>query len=357
MPPPRSPSPRAEPDLFASPALFPRQFDFAQRVALLVRMTRDTYRDSTFLDERTKVADARALTVPIKALAQRVQRDARPNPPVNYLFHTAFCGSTLLSRCLELPGTSFALKEPAPLHQLACIRRDTDAGAPTPVRVDDALFDASLAVATALLARTWSPGEIALIKPSDTCNNLIGPILDASDQSRAVLLYSRIDDFVVAMLKNDKRRAYVAGMLPRARVDLAGALDTDTDALTPAQTAAYVWLAQIRTYLLELRAHPDRAATLDGALIFSRPADVIRAVAAQFRLSLADRTVKKIVEGPVFNADSKDPTRPFDHEAYQRKRAQTKADLEPEIREARAWLDAHAGAIDLPDELPRPALG
>lgn len=357
MPPTRKTPPRAEPDLFASPALFPRQFDFAQRVALLVRMTRDTYRDSTFLDERTKVADPRALTVPIQALGARVARDARPNPPVNYIFHTAFCGSTLLSRCLELPGTSFALKEPAPLHQLACIRRDLDAGLPTPVPIDQPLFDTSLSIATALLARTWSPGEIALIKPSDTCNNLIRPILDASEHSRAILLYSRIDDFVVAMLKNDKRRAYVAGMLPRARVDLIGALDdVRTDDLSPAQTAAYVWLAQIRTYLNELKANPERSATLDGALIFSRPADVVRAVAGQFRLNLADRTIRKIVEGPVFNADSKDPTKPFDHEAYQRQRAATKAALEPEILEARRWLDAHAGAIDLPDQLPRPAI-
>ncbi len=357
MPPrPKKPAP-SEPDILASPALFPRQFDLAQRVALLVRMTRDTYRDSTFLDERTMVSDPRAMTVPIQALAKRLARDARPNPPVNYLFHTAFCGSTLLSRCLELPGTSFALKEPGPLHQLACVRRDLASDAPTPVRVDDALLDDALRIATTLLARTWSPGEIALIKPSDTCNNLIAPILSSSAESRAVLLYSRIDDFVVAMLKNDKRRAYVAGMLPRARVDLAGALDhVETESLTPPQTAAYVWLAQIRAYLQELASHPGRSATLDGALIFSRPSDVIRAVAAQMRLNLADRTINKIVKGPVFNADSKDPTRPFDHEAYQAKRAQTKASLEPEIREARRWLDAHASAIDLPDELPSPAL-
>ena len=87
-------------------------------------------------------------------------------------------------------------------------------------------------------------------------------------------------------------------------------------------------------------ANPERSATLDGALIFSRPADVVRAVAGQFRLNLADRTIRKIVEGPVFNADSKDPTKPFDHEAYQRQRAATKAALEPEILEARRWLDA-----------------
>lgn len=347
----------AQPDLLGTPAQYPKQFDFGKRVTLLVRMTRDTYRDSTFLDERTKIADPRALTVPIEPLALRLDRDARPNPPVNHLFHTAFCGSTLLSRCLELPGTSFALKEPGPLHQLACIRRDQASGADAPVQVSDELFGQSLTIATSLLARTWSPGEIALIKPSDTCNNLIDPILSSSAESRAVLLYSRIDDFVVAMLKNEARRSYVAGMVPRAKVDLAGAIDAvETESLTPAQTAAYVWLGQIRTYLRELRDHPDRSATLDGALIFSRPGEVIRAVASQLRLNLSDRTIKKIVEGPVFNADSKDPTKAFDHEAYQIKRAQTKASLDGEIREARDWLERHAGAIDLPDELPNPAM-
>ncbi len=354
----RPSAPNSVPDLLASPALFPRQLDFRQRIALLVRMTRQTYADSTFLDERTKIADPRAIKIPIDALWQRLARDARPNPPVNYLFHTAFCGSTLLSRCLELPGASFALKEPGALHQLACIRRDQAAATPSPVQVNAETFDRSLSIVTTLLTRTWAPGEIALIKPSDTCNNLIGPILSSSAQSRAVLLYSRIDDFVVAMLKNDARRAYVAGMLPRARIDLFGALDTiETEALSPAQTAAYVWLGLIRTYLQELAANPQRSATLDGALIFNRPAEVINAVASHLRLNLADRTIKKIVEGPAFKSDSKDPTKAFDHEAYQVKRAQTKASLSAEIHQARAWLDAHAGAINLPDELPNPVLG
>ncbi len=354
---PPAPAPKLGADLFRSPALFVRQFDFQRRAALLVPMTRQTYRDSTFLDQRTQAAGEAGVTVPIRTLATLANRHAPPARPVNYLFHTALCGSTLISRCLDLPGKSFALKEPGPLHQIACIHRDRPAGRPIPVRVDDATLDQALGLSVTLLARTWEPGELPLIKPSDTCANLIAPLTATNTNTRAILLYHRIDDFAVAMLKADSRRSYLRGMIPRAAADLrdvTALAAIDPAPLSDAEAAAYVWLSLMHMYLDASRADHQNTRTLDASVFFASPGPTLAAIARHYRLNLAQREIDKIIRGPGFLADSKDPTKPFDREAYDAQRRAHKDGLSGEIAAARAWLDTHAGAIALPDSLPSP---
>lgn len=363
--PPRTPRAAARPnpdrrltaDLLKSPELFPRQLDFARRLFILARMSRQTYADSTFLDERTIASEPGATGAPFEAVRALCARHARPGIPVNLLFHTALCGSTLISRCLELPGKSFALKEPGILHAIACVRRDLASGRRQPIPIDHTLLDRALEVSAVLLSRTWQPGEIALIKPSDTCANLISPLAGANPNARALLLYHRIDDFCVAMLKSDQRREYLRAMLPRAARDLAPTepLDSiDAGSLPDAHAAAYVWLSLMRPYRDATLAHPDRVRTLDAARFFADPPATLASIASFYRLNLADREIDKIISGPAFATDSKDPSKTFDHEAYQARRQAQKAELAEEIASARAWIDRHASHTELADDLPAP---
>ena len=103
-------------DLLSSPELYPTSIDFDRRTVVCVRMTPDTYRDSVFLDNRTKYRGTE-----VRFRLDDVIFAARQVPPkrVHYILNTAYCCSTLLARCFELIPTCFVLKEPRALVQIA----------------------------------------------------------------------------------------------------------------------------------------------------------------------------------------------------------------------------------------------
>lgn len=336
--------------LFDAPTLYLREIDFARREALFLRMSRDGYARSSFLDKRTITVDGNVYGVPLASLLDRF-REARPaSRRINYIFHTAFCGSTLLSRCLDRPGVCLAYKEPFVLHQLCFVRRQDprpDAGTlPTPF----------LDLALALLGRSYSADEIPLVKPADSCINLAREMLAAHPASAGVLLYARLDAFLVSMLKNPRRRRYVRGMVERAHTDLAAAgrlPDFDAEALSDAQAAAFVWVGLMRPYLDVLADERLRVRSLEASVFFDHPTPTLEAAARLFGLALTEDDIRAAVDG-VFTRKAKDPSRTFDKTAYAAQNQRLAQRLTDEIEDGIAWIAAFTHNDPIPDTLPRP---
>lgn len=347
------PTPAATLDaLFDAPSLYLREIDFARREALFLRMSRHGYARSSFLDKRTISVDGNVYGVPLASLVACFH-EARPTPRrINYLFHTAFCGSTLLSRCLDLSGVCLAYKEPFVLHQLCFVRRqDPRPGAaalPTPF----------LDLALALLGRSYNPDEIPLVKPADSCINLAREMLMAHPASAGVLLYARLDAFLVSMLKNHKRRRYVRGMIERARTDLAddGRFHgLATEALSDAQAAAFVWVGLMRRYLDLLADERLRLRSLEASVFFDHPTPTLEAAARFFGLALTEDDIQAAVDG-VFTRKAKDPFQAFDKAAYAAQNERLAQRLADEIEEGTAWAAALTQDDLIPDVLPRALL-
>jgi hypothetical protein len=93
--------------------------------------------------------------------------------PLHFIFHTAFCCSTLLTRALDIPGVSMGIKEPGVLTHFAY---DSALGRQPPGAI------AALSVTLDLLSRPLSPGETQIIKPSTPGNHLMPQMLHASAQ-------------------------------------------------------------------------------------------------------------------------------------------------------------------------------
>ncbi len=336
--------------LFETPTMYLREIDFAGREALFLRMSRDGYVRSSFLDKRTITVDGNVYGVPLADLLDRF-REARPTPRrINYIFHTAFCGSTLLSRCLDRPGACLAYKEPLVLHQLCFLRRrdprPNAAALPTPF----------LDLALALLGRSYHTDEIPLVKPADSCINLACELLTAHPASAGVLLYARLEAFLVSMLKNPKRRRYVRGMIDRARTDLAAAghhPDFDAEALSDAQVAAFVWVGLMRPYQALLAGERLRLRSLDASVFFDQPAPVLEAAARLFDLALDENDIRAAVDG-VFTRKAKDPYQAFDKAAYAAQNERLAQRLVDEIEEGLAWAAAFTHDNPIPDALPKP---
>jgi hypothetical protein len=185
---------------------------------------------SVFLDTRIEVALAAARPVPEDAVS------ASGPAVTGWLLHTSFCCSTLLARALHVPPVQVVLKEPLVLRRLADARH---AGWAT---------SGLLEKTVGLLGRPWSSGGSVIVKPTHAALNIAGDLLDAAPRSRAVILTSSLDDFLVSNLKKSpETRERIPALAERALAAGAFAQRIARSALTPPDllcAAALQWAAQ-----------------------------------------------------------------------------------------------------------------
>jgi hypothetical protein len=290
-------------ELFGRPDLFLHRLDLATGELELWPATRDDYRRSAFLDERMASSSRIGYTLPLAAVLGLGDALPLPQGRLRYVFHGAFCCSTLVARALELPGTSFALKEPAVYLTLAELRRR--GGPPGPS------WSAVLDVVQAFVGRCWEPHERVVVKPSDSCNNLILPLLEREPVARALLLSSSLSEFLLSVLKSPGRRAWTHERLAAAVHDARelGVLGTvEPAALDDAARAAYLWLVQQHVFLHAVRRlGPTRVRTLDCAVLLADPGAAMSRLAGFFELELSQAQLGAAV-AECFTAHAKAPT-------------------------------------------------
>ena len=265
------------------------------------------FRHSSFQDEaRTRGIRSERQPVDIDVAAARPADRRR----LRYILHTSFCCSTLLARCLDLPGKSIAFREPNVLMQLSNYKRLGSPGAGLPLRQ---LLDLSVR----LLAKTANTGEIAIIKPTNAANNLATDILRTDSTAGVLLLYSKLEYFLVSIIKKGEEcRAFVRhlfavvhGDSPRTR-----AIPPDTLlALTDLQVATLLWYLHMDHFQALLREFPAaHIRTLDCDDFLADPARTLARLATFFEIPLDAARVQAVVEGEAFTRHSKSDGRDYD---------------------------------------------
>lgn len=339
--------------LFDSPDLYVLMVDEEKEAALVVRMTRETYSSSTFLDWRTERAGEEAELVPVRSIEQAfAEREIVPRP-LRFIIHPAFAGSTLLCRCLDHAGVCLPYKEPYLLFQIATNRRYRQIGE----KPDDGLV--SLDWTLALLSRSYDPAEEVVIKPGDSCINIARDIIGHNPGSTAVLLGMSLEDFVVSNLKRPDRIEFLRGNVSRTQVDLDAmelGPEDDPERLADGAAAAYVWFGLMAHYLDILDDEGLRARSLDSAAFYGDPHGTLRALADFFELSLTGAHIEDAVAKNVFVRDSKDPSMTYDASVRAAAEARSRSQLAKELDDAREWIEKHAQTFPIPTRLPRPLL-
>ena len=162
---------------------FPVDLHVPERWFGFARIAPEVVARSSFLDTRIEATLGDLDAVPVDRLPPLPSPDA-----VGWLFHTSFCGSTLLARLLH-GGACTVLREPLVLRRLGDARRSAWA------------VDGLLEPAVRLLGRPWVPGGRVIVKPTHAALNVAGDLLDAASASRGVVLTSSLDDFLVSNIK------------------------------------------------------------------------------------------------------------------------------------------------------------
>lgn len=292
------------------PAWVPHSYDPAADTLVFAHLPREIQRQLTFLSPRYMEAIAKSPPTPLSELSNGGRAGS-----MHFIFHTAFCCSTLLTRALDVPGVSMGLKEPAIIASFAshwltsCYR----------VGVPHA-FSASLD----LLSRPLSPGETQVVKPTNAANFIASHLLHArGPQSKAILLYSNLEVFLSAIARRGEEgafmaRNFLAGFQKTIPFGAEGAMSLDASRLTDLQAAAAAWLMNM-AYFAELmqRFGSNRVRALNADSLVADPARSLQAVATFLELQHPPEGWQAIAAGDVFKEHAKRPSLRFDAQSYQ----------------------------------------
>lgn len=302
--------------LWSSPDLYPIGFDLTRRQISFVQMSRDEYRNYSFLDFRS-FRSKETHTVKLDDLLLFDARKASNNGPLCYIFHGAFCCSTLLARYLELIPRCFVVKEPGLLTQIAahvpgnfCVNinwRNRE--------MED--WNQLFPLCLRLLARTYLQNDVVIIKGHDLCN-ILGQIILALD-SRPKILFLRISlrTFLLSVLKSRSRRDWL-----RARMSFvtkhaerfSALANVVPSMLTDAEAAAYFWLFNQMLCKHLLVQDALRVLSYDGEQIAETPSDALRVIADFLELRI-EGELAGVFGDPLSSRHSKNPSRPYDAES------------------------------------------
>jgi hypothetical protein len=288
-----------------------------------------------------------AAPVPV---ARREAMGAAPPPaPIHFIFHSAYCCSTLLAAVLDIPGVATSCKEPQILNDMVGWRHR---GAP-PARVAEVL-DNSLR----LLSRPFEPGEACIVKPSNIVNGLIDAILKLRPEARCILLHAPLRDFVTSIARKGMTgrlwiRELLSRQLAEGYVDL-GFEPRDYLLHTDLQAGAVSWLAQQAHFARLVRQWPDRVRTLDSEALTARPSETVGRCAEWFGLAL-DEATRDFVVAEQFARNAKDGSgfAPGQRAAARAEGATIHAE---EIDRVVIWAEAVARTARVPMNLALPLL-
>jgi hypothetical protein len=331
----------------ADPGWLAHRYDETRDEVHFLRLSREEHRAVTFISDEYIAADAPRLAVARRDAAAA----AGPPAPLHFIFHSAYCCSTVLARAVDIEGVSMGLKEPIILNDMVGWRRRGAEPRALAAVLDDVL---------ALLARPFSPGEKTVVKPSNVLNGIAPAVLGLRPQAHALLLYAPLPDFLRSIAKKGlwgRRwvRELFIGQLRDGMVDLGLGEQHYLD-LTDLQVAAAGWLAQHDIFARLIgRFGADRVRTLDSSTLMARPGEAMARLSDLFGLGLDPPAIERVLAGPAFTSHSKSRAgfSATDRLAEQRDAAETHKD---EIDKVAVWAEAVAAAAGVSMKLGAPLL-
>ena len=308
-----------------------------------VRVARARHAEAPFLTDDCLGELGSAHDVPAAdCLAQ-----ARPGP-LHFLFHSAFCGSTMLVRGLDRPSVAMGLSEPVILNDVVGFRR-RGAESRAVARAAD--------VATRLLARPFGPGEAVVVKPSNVLNPLAELLLALRADARGVFLYAPLETFLLSVARKGLGcrlwvRELAEGYLAEGLLAPLGLSPAELFRQTDLQVAAAGWLAQhLHFARLAEKLGPARLRPLDAERMTAAPAAAVSAVSGHFGLRLAAAEAEEMAAGPAFTRHSKSGAA-YSAAARASDYAAARAAYGEEIEVVLAWAEKLADAASVAMEPP-----
>jgi hypothetical protein len=340
-------------DLMRDPDCYPEGLALSDGLLGFCRMDHAAYRRSPFLDHRIEHAGADRYVVPFAMLG--TVNDGLPETTVHYIFHNAFCSSTLLTRYLDMLDDLLVLREPNVLYEVLTLKRVEKTPMAQAVRGTtwNDLYD----VVCKLLARRYNGSMPTVIKPTDGCNFMMHELVSRDPHNRALFLYSRLEHFIVSVLRFPMRHQWVRLRAQELLLDAHGkgcVAIPDPSGLDVAQVAALVWSLHTGEYIECVTGDRQSYASVCADDLMTDPVTVIAELCRHFALPVDTHSVSKAVAQMDVTRNVKAGQERFD--AVDRQAAYTVANAtyRQDIDYALSWIETLFPGRDLASALPRP---
>lgn len=315
-----------------NPEWLPHTYDETGANLIFLPVSRMMHSELPFLSGGELID--RAAPVPLSEVEKALPHLAAG--PLHFIFHTAFCCSTLLVDALATATNAVGMKEPAVFQNL--LHRIYRAG------VDGERE--RMHIVMRLLERPFANSTATLVKPSCFTNSLIPLVLEQCPTARAVLLTAPLRSFLFSVARRGirgrswGRQAYLSAVR-HTPLDL-GFRDADTIEQTDLQVAGLAWL--MRRHFFDRIAGEiaaERILRLDSDAIVADPAIALASVADHFSLATEADAIGEVVGGPLFRTHRKE-RRPFGPEERRIERQSSQAHNGEEVEIAAEWIEAVA---------------
>ena len=301
-------------DLINDPNFLAYKFNFDAEKLAFLPIDRDEIRQVSSLKRDNIDSSREFIEVPLAEVVGQLdaQYQAVTNNPPRFIFHTAFCASTFLSRCLDVEGISVSLREPQLLLDAANAKRLLWRSKTTSLD-----YQHLPKIALALLQKHAVLSEKLIIKPINSVNNIIPELLKINGPSKSLMLYTDARNFVLSTLKKGEGgKQTIRSMFDLLRCDfphLSNLQLTHTIHMTDLRIIMTLWRLQIEQAenALQQFLTENRMASLYGENLIHNPLESLQAVNQFLELGISSEQISAIVNSDNLFVDAKNKDERF----------------------------------------------
>lgn len=306
-------------ELESNPCWLPNQIDPQNNSVQFVRFGSEELEGRVFLALRKGLEEQWVPIDSVKAMKPTAG-------PIQFIFHSGFCRSTLLLKALTVPSKTFALNEPEILNSLARLNQP-----------DEAL----IGVILDLLSRQQGTSETVLLKPSNFPNRLMEILLGSKAQARAIIITNDLREYLEAVVRKGLmgrqwgRSAYLTAATYAGD---ASAFDKVIPGMTDLQVSALGWLFMQNWFdTVSSGKERNRLRVLHSKKLNKRRAETLISASKFLDLGFDQSDIREIIEGPVFSSDAKTGVDYAEKEARDAKNSKSPI-VEEEMAEVEQWI-------------------
>ena len=301
-------------DLISNKNYLAYKFNFNTENVELLPVKPDEIRRVSALKLEYIDAHRQLIPVPLTELVELLDSPNETlleNPP-RFIFHTAFCASTFLSRCLDVDGVSVGLREPQLLLDAANAKRLQWRSETT--RLNHSHFPK---LALLLLQKHATPSEKLIIKPINSVNNIIPELLQITGSGKSLLLYTDARNFLLSSLrKGEGGKHVIRAMFDLLRCDFPHLANLSLSGMlhmTDMNIILTFWRLQIEQAEKALQQFSSKKvlASMYGENLIHKPMEALEAANQFLDLGISPEQIEDIVKSDSRFNDAKDSGKRF----------------------------------------------